>query len=80
MAWFDFFWTPENIAHIGEHGLTSEEVEYVVQHAEETTVSRRTDRFIARGLCFNGKYIVVAYEKLDKITVMPVTAFVPESE
>ncbi len=80
MAWFDFFWTAAAIAKIEEHGLTTEEVEYVVQYPEDTETSRRTDRLIARGVCYNGKYIAVAYEMIDKVTVMPVTAFMPEPE
>ena len=77
MVWFDFFWTAEIIAHIEEHGLTVQEVEYIVEHPEERETSRTSDNLVAKGVCFNGKYIVVIYDMIDNVTILPVTAFIP---
>ncbi|MBL4884735.1 MAG: DUF4258 domain-containing protein [Planctomycetaceae bacterium] len=77
MTWFDFFWTPESIAHIAEHGITPEEVEYVIQYPESTDLSRTTGSKLAEGEAANGKYIIVIYDMIDEVTVIPVTAYEP---
>lgn len=78
MTWFDFFWTPEIIAHIAEHGVTPEEVEFVIQYPELTGQSRSAGAHMAEGDAGNGKYIIAVYRLIDGITVMPITAFEPD--
>ncbi len=77
MAWLDFFWTPETIAHIAEHGVTPEEVEYVIQNPESTGFSRTSGAYLAEGEAENGKYIIVIYDMIDEITAIPITAYEP---
>jgi hypothetical protein len=72
-----------NTAHIGEHGLTPEEVESVLRDPNAShDVSGSTGRPIAFGTTNTGRYIVVVYEVLnpdDPLIVRPVTAYdVPE--
>lgn len=77
MAWLDFFWTPGIIAYIAEHGVTPEEVEYVIQNPESTGFSRSSGVYLAEGEAENGKYIIVIYDMIDEITVIPITAYEP---
>lgn len=43
MPHFDFIWTPENIAHILEHGVSLEEAEDVVCFPDFTSTNLVTD-------------------------------------
>lgn len=49
MPWFGFFWTQEIIDHLAEHGVTPEEFEEVVMHAEVYSKSHLSPRLIALG-------------------------------
>jgi hypothetical protein len=68
-----------NVQHIAEHGLTVEDVEYVIQNSSSESRSRSTDRPCCFGYTASGDYIIVIYEQPDDDTIYPVTAFeVPE--
>ncbi len=68
-----------NVRHIAEHGLTVEDVEYVVQNFTEEGESRSTSRPCCFGYTPGGEYIIVIYDQVDDDTIYPVTAFeVPE--
>jgi len=75
MPWFDFIWTPENIAHIEEHGLSTDEVESVIMDFDLTGISHSSDRPFAIGETFTGKQIFVAFEMIDSVTAYPITAY-----
>ena len=72
-----------NTAHIGEHGLTPEEVEHALLD-EQTTfdVSDSSGRPIAFGVTGTGRFIAVVFEVLnpaDPLVLRPITAYeVPE--
>jgi uncharacterized DUF497 family protein len=72
-----------NTAHITEHGLTAEEVEFALRD-ENTTfdVSHSTGRPIAFGDTGTGRFIAVVFEVLnpaDPLIIRPSTASdVPE--
>jgi len=82
MPWYDILWNYEdqdgNVAHIGEHGLTPEDVNAVLTDPEETGVSRTSGRPIAFGYVPDGRYICVVYEEIDEHKLYAVTAFVVE--
>ncbi|WP_013627251.1 BrnT family toxin [Rubinisphaera brasiliensis] len=80
MPHFDFIWTPENIAHILEHGVSLEEAEDVVCFPDFTSTNSRNGRKLAYGEAATGKYLKVVYEFVDEITIYVVTAFEPEPE
>jgi len=64
MPYFDFIWTKETLDHLSEHGISREDFEHVADHP----ASRRDLR-----------YIMVVYEQVDALTIVPVTAYeVPE--
>jgi uncharacterized DUF497 family protein len=68
-----------NVQHIAEHGVTVDDVEYVIQNSTSESRSRSTDRPCCVGYTPGGDYIIVVYEQVDDDTIYPVTAFdVPE--
>ncbi len=72
-----------NTAHIAEHGLTTQEVEFALID-EHTTfdVSDSSGRPIAFGVTGTGRFIAVVFELLslaDPLIIRPITAYdVPE--
>ena len=72
-----------NAAHIAEHGLTPEEVEFALLDDKTTfDVSDSSGRPIAFGTTETGRFIVVVFEVLrpaDPLIIRPITAYdVPE--
>jgi uncharacterized DUF497 family protein len=72
-----------NTAHVGEHGLTPEEVEHAL-FDENTTfdMSDSSGRPIAFGSTGTGRFIAIVFEVLnltDPLIIRPITAYdVPE--
>ena len=78
MPWFDFFWSDEpqeNVEHIAEHDLTPADVQYVVMNPVENLRSHSSGRLAVKGFTPDGRYILVAYDMLDDITVCVATAY-----
>ena len=67
-----------NVWHTAEHGLTPEDVEYVLCGVHELDTSRSSGSPIALGFTAGGEYICVVFEWVDDETVYPVTAYVLE--
>jgi len=68
-----------NVRHIAEHGLTMEEVEFVIENAESESVSRSSSLPCVFGHTPCGEHIIVIFEELGDDTIYPVTAYeVPE--
>jgi uncharacterized DUF497 family protein len=68
-----------NTAHVGDHGLTPEEVESAL-FDEDTTfdVSDSSGRPIAFGSTSSGRFIAVVFEVLnaaDPLVIRPITAY-----
>lgn len=79
MPYLDFFWTEEIIAHLAEHDISQDDFEQVVSNPERTGKSRFSGDPAAWGYTQDGRYIIAVYQKLDFVTVVPVTAYeVPE--
>jgi uncharacterized DUF497 family protein len=58
----NFIWDDKNTAHIGEHGVTPAEAEYVVDHARPPYPRQHgDDKFIVRGQTREGRFIQVIY-------------------
>lgn len=78
MRHLEVIWTegPEgNIAHMAEHGISPEEAEAVLREPTFTTQSRRTGRPIVFGFTDAGRHLAVVYEVIDRVTVLPITAY-----
>jgi uncharacterized DUF497 family protein len=70
-----------NVQHIARHNLTREDVEDVFDNPTGTGTSRTSGRPVVFGETRNGRYIMVAYNRVDATTVRPVTAYdVPRPE
>lgn len=68
-----------NVGHIAEHGLTMEEVEWVLEHPTKEAHSSSTGRPCCFGYTPGDDFIIVIYEPVGKEAVYPVTAYeVPE--
>ena len=84
MPSFEYIWDDPNdpagnVQHISEHGLTVDEVEFVLENPETETTSRSTGRPCCFGYTPEGEYVIVVYEQLEDDAVYPVTAYhVPE--
>jgi len=60
--WYEFRWNEWNIGHTAEHGVTPEEVEYVVDRALAPYPKYQGDgRFLVRGQTDSGRWIQVVY-------------------
>jgi uncharacterized DUF497 family protein len=85
MPWLDILWdwnNPDgNVAHIAEHGVTPEEVRQVLE--APATIPRpsrsQPSRTVVAGFTRTGRYLVVVFEQVDSMTVLPVTAFEPST-
>jgi uncharacterized DUF497 family protein len=64
-----------NVQHIAEHGLTIEDVEYVLENPTSEAVSKSTGRPCCFGCTPGGDFIIVVYERIDEQTVRTVTAY-----
>jgi uncharacterized DUF497 family protein len=68
-----------NVQHIAEHGLTIEDVEFVLENPTHEGTSTQTDRPCSFGYTTGGDFIIDIFEQIDADTFYPVTAYeVPE--
>ena len=75
---FDFIWDEEpggNVDHVGEHGLTPDDVVHAFHHVVRTTTSRSSGRPALIGYTAEGDRIFVAYDQIDDTTVYVRTAY-----
>jgi len=64
-----------NVQHIGEHGITTVEVDDVLEGPDWIELSRSTGLPIAFGTTRSGRMLAVVFRQIDIDTVRPVTAF-----
>ena len=58
----DFRWNEWNVGHIGEHGISVDEAEYVIRDARPPYPSlEQEERWVVRGQTREGNYIQVAF-------------------
>ena len=80
MPLFEFLWTDEIIDHLAEHGVTPEDFEEVVNSPELRGASRTSGRPCCWSYTRDGRFLICVYEKLDELTILPVTAYeVPQA-
>ena len=80
MKFFQVIWDDDdrpdgNVQHIAEHGLTIEDVEYVLENPTREGISNSTGRPCCFGYTPGGDFIIVVYEQVDAETIYPVTAY-----
>jgi uncharacterized DUF497 family protein len=64
-----------NVEHVEEHGLTVEDVEFVLEHPVRKSMSRSSGLLCVFGYTPEDVFIIVVYEIVDEDTVYPVTAY-----
>ena len=77
MVWTTIIWDDMgggNVEHIAEHGLTREDVDYLLSTFDEMDRSRSSENLIVFGW-IGGRRIAVVVEEIDDDTVYPVTAY-----
>ncbi len=67
-----------NVQHIAENEVTPDEVEEVLQIADDAQFSRSSGRTLVFGYTDRGRLLAVIFEWVDEDTVYPVTAYEPE--
>jgi hypothetical protein len=81
MKWTHIIWdhTPGgNVEHVEEHDLTTDDVDYVLEHPSSSVTSRSSGLPCVFGYTPDGRYIIVVYEE-NNDTIYPKTAYeVPE--
>jgi uncharacterized DUF497 family protein len=80
MPYFEFFWTPYREQKLADHGLTREEVEFVISHPDSVESSRSSGLPLAKGYTEDGRWIICVYRMLNDLVVEPITAFEPYRE
>jgi uncharacterized DUF497 family protein len=78
MPHFEFIWIdgPDgNVRHLAENGVKPHEAEEVVRNPIATDKSASSGRLIAFGFTRSGRKLAVVYERIDSITVYPITAY-----
>ena len=79
MPHLEFIWNDEVVAHLAEHGISPDDFEYVVLHPLSKGLSRSSGLPVIWGHTRDGRYIMAVYEQIDRMTILPVTAYeVPE--
>jgi hypothetical protein len=79
VAYFDFVWTDDIVAHLAEHGISQDDFERVVCNPDSKGYSHSSGLPAVWGYTADGRYIIAVYEELDDVTILPVTAYeVPE--
>ena len=79
MKFFQILWDDDlpngNARHIAEHGLTTQDVEYVLENPTAEIVSKSSGRPCSIGYTTSGDFIIVIYEMIEADVIYPVTAF-----
>ena len=82
MKFLQVIWDYEeggNVEHIDQHDLTQDDVEFVLLKAGEEAASDSSGRPCVFGYTPDGEFIIVVFEWIDEVTILPVTAYeVPE--
>jgi len=67
-----------NVEHIGQHGVTQDEVIDVLHSSlSNTTTSNSSSHYVTFGYTSEGRYLAVVWEHVldDPLTVYPITAY-----
>ena len=81
MPKIEFEWDDENVAHIARHGITPEEVEYVVRSPQSRSERSRSSTYpITFGRTKTGKFIAVVWSAIgtDPLRTRVITSYEPD--
>jgi hypothetical protein len=75
----EFHWTDEVVEHLAEHDVSQDDFEYAFLSPTSKGYSRSSGLPTKWGYTEDGRYIMIVFEELDELTILPVTAYeVPE--
>jgi len=75
---YEIIWNDEpdgNVDHIFDHGLTPDDVEWVLENYDSKSKSHTSGRPCVFGYTEDGRYIIVVFDEIDEDTIYPVTAY-----
>jgi hypothetical protein len=75
MPFYFCIWNDALVEYIGQHGISSDDFEHVVCHPQSVASSRSTGNEIAFGWTIEGQYVACVYERIDRDTLLPITAY-----
>lgn len=64
MPFYEFLWTPDNLEHATDHGVSVEEIERVIKYPQRTGTSRSSGRPMAFGFSDDDREIACVYEMI----------------
>ena len=79
MPFYFFVWTDDIIEHLAEHDVTPEDFQFVLENPAKRGTSDSSGLPVVWGHTADGRFLIAIYQKLDDVTILPVTAYeVPE--
>jgi len=75
MPYYEFQWTEEIEEHIDEHGISVDDFAHVACNPLITGFSRSSGLPAAWGYTEDDRFIIVIYEQIDDLILLPVTAY-----
>jgi hypothetical protein len=75
MPYHEFFWTERALEKLTDNGLSREEVEFAVEHADYDGFYRSSGRPVYAGPAPDGRRNLVVYAEIDAVLISVVTAF-----
>ena len=75
MPYYEFQWTEDIEEHINEHGISPDDFMHVARNPVKTGYSRSSGLPAAWGYTPDGRFIIIVYDELDELTLLPVTAY-----
>lgn len=75
MPFEEVVWTDRAIRKIAEHGVTMDEVEQALANPQRQGRSASSSLPYTMGVTNARRWLVVIYERVDAITICPVTAY-----
>jgi hypothetical protein len=75
MPHYYFVWTPENIDHLAEHDVSTDEFEEVVGDPDYEDISRSSGNPIAFGSTSAGRTLCCVFRRLRDDMIEPITAY-----
>ena len=75
MPFFEFIWLERVIEKLAEREISIDEIEAIVNCPEWQDRSRATGLPVAFGHLTDGRFVIVVYQWIDRITVQPITAY-----
>lgn len=79
MPFYFYVWSDDIVEHLAEHDITPEDFQHVLENPVKRGKSDSSGRPCVWGYTEDGRFVIAIYQRLDDVTILPVTAYeVPE--